>query len=45
MNRNIVPVNSEESPFHRVVRLKRVSETALEGKFTYQITNDSYNNE
>ena len=44
MNRDRVRVNGEGSPFHRVVRLKRVSETALEGKFTCQIPNDSNNN-
>ena len=30
--------------YHHVVRLKRVSETALEGKFTCRIPNDSNNN-
>ena len=39
-----VHVNGEGSPFHRVVRLNRVSETALEGKFTCYITGDSNNN-
>ena len=37
-------VNGEGTPLHRVVRLKRVSETALEGKFTCHISNDSNNN-
>ena len=44
MNRGLVPMNGEGSPLYRVVRLKRVSETALEGKFTCQIPNDSNNN-
>ena len=44
VNRDRVHVNGEGSPNHRVVRLKRVSETALEGKFTCHITNDSNNN-
>ena len=44
MNRDIVHVNGEGTPFHRVVRLKRVSETAMEGKFTCHITSDSNNN-
>ena len=30
--------------YHRVVRLKRVSETAVEGKFTCHIQNDRNNN-
>ena len=30
--------------YHRVVRLKRVSETAVEGQFTCHIQNDSNNN-
>ena len=37
-------VNGEGTPLQRVVRLKRVSETALEGKFTCHIPNDSNNN-
>ena len=44
VNRDIVHVNGTESPFHRVVRLNRVSEIALEGKFTCHITDDSNNN-
>ena len=44
VNRDKVHVNGEESPWHRVVRLNRVSETALEGKFTCHIPNDSNNN-
>ena len=44
MNRDRVCVYGEGRSFHRVVRLKRVSETALEGKFTCQIPNDSNNN-
>ena len=44
VNRGLVHVNGEGSPKHRVVRLKRVSETALEGKFTCHITNDRNNN-
>ena len=44
VNRDRVRVNGEWTPLHRVVRLKRVSETALEGKFTCHITNDSNNN-
>ena len=44
VNRGHVHVSGEGSYFHRVVRLKRVSETALEGKFTCHITNDSNNN-
>ena len=34
----------EDYDFHRVVRLKRVSETAVEGQFTCHISNDSNNN-
>ena len=30
--------------YHHAVRLKRVSETAVEGKFTCHIPNDSNNN-
>ena len=44
VNRGHVHVSGEGSYFHRVVRLKRVSETALEGKCTCHITNDSNNN-
>ena len=44
VNREKVHVNGEESPLHRVLRLNRVSETALEGKFTCHIPNDSNNN-
>ena len=44
VNRGTVTVNGEGSSLHKVVRLKRVSETALEGKFTCHITNDSNNN-
>ena len=44
MNRGHVRVNGEGSPFHKVVRLKRASETALEGKFTCSILGDSNNN-
>ena len=44
VNRGLVPVNGEGTPLHRVLRLKRVLETALEGKFTCHITNDSNNN-
>ena len=44
VNRGHVHVSGEGSLFHRVVRLKRVSETALEGKFTCHIINDSNNN-
>ena len=35
---------STDDNSHRVVRLKRVSETALEGQFTCHIPNDSNNN-
>ena len=35
---------SISSVIHHVVRLKRVSETAVEGKFTCHIPNDSNNN-
>ena len=41
INRDRVCVNGEGSPFHRAVRLTRVSKTALEGKFTCNIINDS----
>ena len=44
VNRGIVHVKGEGSPFHRVVRLNRLSETALEGKFMCNIANDSKNN-
>ena len=44
MNREKVHVNGGGSPWHRVLRLNRVSETALEGKFTCHIPNDSNNN-
>ena len=42
-NRDTVQVNGKGSPIHRAVRLKRVSETALEGKFTCNITNYTNN--
>ena len=44
VNRDRVRVNGEETPLHRVLTLKRVSDTALEGKFTCNIPNDSNNN-
>ena len=44
INRRHVHISVEGSPFHRAVRLNRVSETALEGKFTCHIPNDSNNN-
>ena len=44
VNGRFVHVNGGGSPRHRVVRLKRVSETGLEGKFTCHIPNDSNNN-
>ena len=43
VNRDTVRVDVPMKPFHRVVRLKRASETALEGKFTCHISNDSNN--